>query len=409
MLVSIVFRNDPLIADYDNFVSGHSEGSMFQMSGWSTVKREWKSLRIVGESDGNIVCAVQILVRTFPFGKKLFYIPRGPLISNEKYAKDFISHIKKTAKEQGAFCVKFDPNQVYRKLDAKGNVIEQQSQLLDYYLGLDKNIVHKGFETPMSAYAQPRFNAVAQVSEDMEERYTSSAKRNIKIAVKKNVKVDVFSKEKLDSFAYLMELTEARKGISLRNREYFQRFFDAFEDKTVLFMASIDINESINICTDSIEQLQSALAVAKKETNRVIEQRVQLENFIKEKEFFLEMQIKYGSVTDIGGLLVLFHNKTAEYVYSGMNIEFSKYEPGYLMWSKAMENARSVGCEFVNFGGVNGDLNDRLWEFKRSLGAHVDEFIGEFDLIIQPLVYHLFESVLPLAKKAVRKLKQLKK
>jgi serine/alanine adding enzyme len=227
--------------------------------------------------------------------------------------------------------------------------------------------------------------------------------------VKKNVKVDVFSKEKLDSFAYLMELTEARKGISLRNREYFQRFFDAFEDKTVLFMASIDINESINICTDSIEQLQSALAVAKKETNRVIEQRVQLENFIKEKEFFLEMQIKYGSVTDIGGLLVLFHNKTAEYVYSGMNIEFSKYEPGYLMWSKAMENARSVGCEFVNFGGVNGDLNDRLWEFKRSLGAHVDEFIGEFDLIIQPLVYHLFESVLPLAKKAVRKLKQLKK
>ncbi|PKM64364.1 MAG: N-acetyltransferase, partial [Firmicutes bacterium HGW-Firmicutes-20] len=51
----------------------------------------------------------------------------------------------------------------------------------------------------------------------------------------------------------------------------------------------------------------------------------------------------------------------------------------------------------------------RLWEFKRSLGAHVDEYIGEFDLIIQPLVYHLFESVLPFAKKAVRKLKQLKK
>lgn len=406
--MSIVFRNDPLIADYDNFVSGHSEGSMFQMSGWSTVKREWKCLRIVGESDGNIVCAVQILVRTFPFGKKLFYIPRGPLIADEKYAKDFISHIKKTAKEQGAFCVKFDPNQVYRKLDAKGNVIEQQSFLLDYYLSFDKNIVHKGFDTPMSAYAQPRFNAVARVSDDMEERYTSSAKRNIKIAVKKNVMVDVFSKEKLDSFAYLMELTEARKGISLRNREYFQRFFDAFEDRTVLFMASIDIADGIKNCDESIHQLQSALAVAKKETNRVIEQRVQLENFIKEKEFFLEMQIKYGSVTDIGGLLVLFHNNTAEYVYSGMNIEFSKYEPGYLVWSKAMEYARTIGCEFVNFGGVNGDLNDRLWEFKRSLGAHVDEFIGEFDLIIQPLVYHLFESVLPLAKKAVRKLKQLK-
>lgn len=407
--MTIVFRNDPPIALYDDFVRDHLEGSMFQMSGWSIVKREWKRLRIVAEADGNIVCAVQILVRTFPFGKKLFYIPRGPLISDEKYAKDFFSYIKKVAKEQGAFCVKFDPNQVIRRLDAKGDVIEQHTKWLDQTLSFDKNIVHKGFEKPMSAYAQPRFNAIARLGEDMEDSYTSSARRNIKIAVKKNVKVDVFSKEKLDSFAYLMELTEVRKGISLRNREYFQRFFEAFKDDVVLFMASIDIEESIRNCDDSIDQLQSALAVAKKETNRVMEQRVQLANFIKEKDFFKEMQMKYGGQTDIGGLLVLFHKNTAEYVYSGMNIEFSKYEPGYLVWSKAMEHARSKGCEFVNFGGVNGDLNDRLWEFKRSLGAYVDEFVGEFDLIIEPLTYHLFERVLPLAKKAVRKLKQLKK
>ncbi|MDP2814117.1 MAG: peptidoglycan bridge formation glycyltransferase FemA/FemB family protein [Erysipelotrichaceae bacterium] len=407
--MSIVFRNDPDIALYDSFVKNHPDSSMYQMSGWSTVKKEWECLRIIGESDGNIVCAVQILIRTFPFGKKLFYIPRGPLMADKRFSKEFFAYIKEMAKKQGAFCVKFDPNQVYQQLDSKGNVLLQHSELIDFYLECDKKMFHKGFDKAMGAYAQPRYNAVAQLSDTMDENFTNSAKRNIKIAVKKNVRVEIFSRDKLDSFAYLMELTEQRKGISLRNREYFQRFFDAFDSQVILFMASIDFVSSIQVCQQSIEELQGALAIAKKETNRVIEQRVQLENFIKEKDFFIEKQIKYGDEADVGGLLVLFHKDTAEYVYSGMNIEFSKYEPGYLVWSKAMEYSRSVGCEFVNFGGVNGELDDRLWEFKRSLGSFVYEYVGEFDLVIQPLVYTLFESGLPLAKKVVRKLKRLNK
>lgn len=407
--MSIVFRNNPDITLFDEFVKNHPDSSMYQMSGWSTVKREWECLRIVGESDGHIVCAVQILIRTFPFGKKLFYIPRGPLIGDHRFSKELFSYIKEMAKKHGAFCVKFDPNQVYRQLDAKGDVLLQHDHLIDFYLECDKKMVHKGFDKAMGAYAQPRYNAVARLSDTMEENFTNSAKRNIKIAVKKNVKVEVFSREKLDSFAYLMELTEQRKGISLRNREYFERFFDGFDSKVLLFVASIDFVSGIQGCQQAIEELQRALAVAKKETNRVIEQRVQLENYIKEKDFFIEKQMKYGDQADIGGLLVLFHKETAEYVYSGMNIEFSKYEPGYLVWSKAMEYSKSVGCEFVNFGGVNGELDDRLWEFKRSLGSFVNEYVGEFDLIIQPLVYTLFESGLPMAKKIVRKLKRLNK
>jgi serine/alanine adding enzyme len=409
MLVNVVYKTNPDIDVFDGFVKRHPMGSMFQMSGWANIKREWDFLRLVGESDGEIVCAAQILIRVFPFGVKLFYIPRGPLCTNEKIARDFFQYIKQTAKKYGAFCVKFDPNQVYRKYDQHGQMLEEHPELIDQVLLLDKAVVHKGFDKPLSAYAQPRYNAVVLASDDMVEHFSSSTKRNIKTARKKNVMIDRYSREKLDSFARLMDMTEQRKGVSLRNREYFQRFFDAFEDSCHLFMANLNLKESLIECEASITALKKALENVVVESNQVKQQRIQMEALLREYDFLNSKRDEYGEMTDIGGLLVLIHKDTCEFLYSGMNVEFSKVYPAYLMRLKAMEFARSLGCVHLNFGGIPGSLDDGLWEFKRSFGSQVVEYVGEFDLIIRPGIYTLFEKGLPLGKKAMRKLKQLGK
>lgn len=407
--MNVVYKVDPNKVNFDTFVSNHPLGSMFQMSGWSIIKREWKSLRLIGEADGDIVCAAQILIRNFPLGQKLFYIPRGPLCSDEEVEKDFFRYIKDTAKKQGAFCVKFDPNLVYQKFDHNGGLVKESSGIVESFLEIDKDIVHKGFEKSLNVYAQPRYNAIVMATEDMVEYFSSSTKRNIKTALKKNVITDRFSREKLESFAHLMDLTEQRKGVSLRNQEYFKRFFDAFEDHVHLFMASLNLKDSLVECESMIHQLQQSLEHASVESNQVKQQRNHYEALLRERVFLAEMKDKYGDVVDIGGLLVLIHRDTCEFLYSGMNTEFSKFYPAYLMRLKAMEYARSQGCVHLNFGGIPGMLDDGLWEFKRSFGAHVIEYIGEFDVIIRPMIYSLFEKALPLAKRVMRKLKQLNK
>ena len=409
MLVTIVYKADPNRNEFDTFVKFHPLGSMFQMSGWSSVKREWKTLRLVGEADGKIMCAAQILIRTFPLGQKLFYIPRGPLSINDEVEKDFFEYIKETAKKQGAFCVKFDPNFVYRQFDHQGELINENTDIISSYLKIDKDIVHKGFEKSLNVYAQPRYNAIVVANDDMIELFSSSTKRNIKTALKKNVSADRYSFEKLESFAHLMDLTEQRKGVSLRNQEYFKRFFDAFEGDVHLFMASLNLKDSLVECEALIQSLQKSLEKATVESNQVKQQRIHLEALLRERIFLSDMKAKYGDVADIGGLLVLIYKDTCEFLYSGMNSEFSKLYPAYLMRLKAMEYAKSQGCIYLNFGGIPGTLDDGLWEFKRSFGAHVIEYVGEFDLIIRPMVYRLFEKVLPMAKKAMRRLKQLNK
>lgn len=403
--MNIVYKANPNLIDFDAYVGSHPLGLMFQTSGWSIVKREWKSLRLIGESDGNIVCAAQILIRSFPFGQKLFYIPRGPLSDNEEIAKDFFSYIKDTAKKQGAFCVKFDPNIIYRKFDQSGQLIFENPDVIHSFQSMDHKIVHKGFDKSLSAYAQPRYNAMVLATDDMSDHFSSSTKRNIKTAIKKNVRVERCSREKLVSFAALMDLTEQRKGVSLRNQEYFGRFFDAF-DSTHLFMASLNVKESMLEVESSIHQLKSVLDQVSVESNKVKQQRIQYDAYVREYAFLVEMKGKFGDVADIGGLLVLIHKDTCEFLYSGIDAQFSKFYPPYLMRLSAMEFAREQGCKYLNFGGIPGTLDDGLWEFKRSFGALVVEYIGEFDLIIHPVIYTVFEKFLPLAKKGMRWLKR---
>jgi serine/alanine adding enzyme len=404
--VNIVYKTNPRPTDFDAYILNHPLGSMFQTSGWSIIKREWKPLRLIGESNGNIVCAAQILIRSFPLGQKLFYIPRGPLSNNEEIAKDFFSYIKDTAEKQGAFCVKFDPNIVYQQLDQQGEWIMKNPEVIQSFLDLDKDVVHKGFDKSLNAYAQPRYNALVMASDDMIDHFSSSTKRNVKTAIKKNVKVERCSREKLASFAHLMDLTEQRKGVSLRNQEYFGRFFDAFESDAHLFMASLNIRESLLEIESSIHQLRKIFEQVTVESNKVKQQRVQYEAYLREQVFLTEMNEKYGDVADIGGLLVLIHKDTCEFLYSGIDAQFSKFYPPYLMRLKAMEYARSQGCKYLNFGGIPGTLDDGLWEFKLSFGAVVVEYVGEFDCVIRPWIYMIFEKFLPLAKKAMRLLKR---
>lgn len=406
--MKVVFRVNEDAESFDAYVRSHPQGSMYQSCGWSSVKREWDSLRLVGESDGLIVCSALILIRRFPLGQKLFYIPRGPLWSDDSIATDFFDYIKSTAKKLGAFCVKFDPKVILRQYDTQHIIDSESDEVIQHVLSFDPDIVHKGFDQGLNTYAQPRYNAIVWAGEDMFERFSSSTKRNIKTALKKNVSVDRFSDEKLTSFSRLMSLTEQRKSVSLRNIDYFKRFFDAFDKQASLFIAQVNLRENLLECQQQIRQLSASLDKATTQSNAVKQQRVQLEALIKEQEFLHQMKEKHGDVADVSGLLILIHGSVCEFLYSGMDADFSKLYPAYLMRFKAMEYARGQGCTILNFGGISGTLDDGLWEFKRSFGSIVTEYIGEFDMIVRPNMYRLFETGLPFARRMMHRIKRLR-
>jgi serine/alanine adding enzyme len=63
-------------------------------------------------------------------------------------------------------------------------------------------------------------------------------------------------------------------------------------------------------------------------------------------------------------------------------------------------------CHYCNLGGVDGNLNDHLTTFKSKFNPVVVEYVGEFDLVINKLIYFAFEKFLPSIKRIIKRIRR---
>ena len=63
------------------------------------------------------------------------------------------------------------------------------------------------------------------------------------------------SAELVDEFSRLVELTEERKHISLRNKEYFKLLMDAYKEDGVIFLACTNVYQLNEEASKKYEEL----------------------------------------------------------------------------------------------------------------------------------------------------------
>ena len=87
-----------------------------------------------------------------------------------------------------------------------------------------------------------------------------------------------------------------------------------------------------------------------------------------------------------------------------------QFQSAYTIHFAGLKYAVENGYKRYNFYGITGDFRKEnplygLYLFKKSFGGHVVELIGEFDYIISPFWYHIYN----IAFNTYHKLKNLKK
>lgn len=138
-----------------------------------------------------------------------------------------------------------------------------------------------------------------------------------------------------------MHCTEDRKGVKLRDHDYFQRIVDQCDGAI------------ISLC-------------------------------------------RTADGTYISGILSIGYNGKLEMLYMGNNNAYSKTGASAFLYDATYRYAQEHGIRYCDMSGVEGSLEDGLSNHKHSLGADVREYIGEFDIPVKPLMYKL---VLPLYEK----------
>lgn len=396
------------IDEFDSFVIHSKQNTLFQCSLWADVKNNWDHLFTCVKENDEIVATAMVLIRKLPLGKTLFYIPRGPVMdyNNHDLVSFMLSHLKEEAKKQHAIVLRFDPSilsRIYSYRDRNEEHDFENNDVIEYLKSLGAK--HKGFTTYIEESTQPRFNAEMDVTSNYRERLEHKTAKCIRAAVHKGIQV-YEGKEYIHDFSVAMHYTEVRKQIALRNEEYFENMMDVYGDKAICMVAKLNFPKQLKKLEDSIRENEEKLnsdSLKKKEKNLVRQQLTNDQNELKKLKADYEREGKDEVITC--GILAVYNDNLMELFYMGNNPDYLRMYSSYLLYAKCLDRCVELGISHCSFGGIEGTLDDGLTLFKSNWLMNVEEYIGEFNIVLDPFMYKLFDEVYPWVRDTTAKLR----
>ena len=171
--------------------------------------------------------------------------------------------------------------------------------------------------------------------------FKSDYRNRIRKAARKGVTVKISGNEALPDFVNIMKETGERDGFSTRPLSYFESMLDNMGEYARLYMA-------------------------------------------------------YYEGKPIAGTIAINFGQTCKYQYGASSNSHRNTYPNYLLQWEMIKWGLETGCEVYDFGGISGDIENPdnphygLYRFKRGFNGYMKEFIGEYDLVLNKLVYKLY-------------------
>lgn len=337
--------------EYYNFLVNNDRCHFLQSPEWAKIKSNWKNeVIIIKDENGKIQGSMSILIQKIPvINKSILYCPRGPIcnITQKDVFSKLIEEIKKLAKKEKAFIFRWDP-------DIPNSNEEFKKIVLENGVKLKTNINHD-----INKVIQPKYEMQLNIKDKTEDELLSSfsqkTRYNIRLAIKKGVTVEEGTSEDIKEFFDILSTTSQRDQFTIRNVSYYQKVYDTMKEggHAKLYFAVFD-----------------------------------------NKRIASTLEIIYG-------------NK-AWYLYGGSLREHSNMMPNYLLQWEMIKEAQKRGCEFYNFGGVSGYIDEKasgygVFRFKKGFNPEFIEYVDELYIIFKPFTNLLFNVADKLRHKLRRK------
>lgn len=325
---------------WNTFVAGCPTGDFAQAWEWGELKSHtgWTPLRFGLEREGALYAGIQVLQRSLPGGKCLFYAPRGPLwpAGDDAALGQLVAEVRDEARRRGALALKIDPA-----------IVQPDEAAVDVLRALGFAPSPKA-DGPFGG-VQPRYVMkvdIAPTEDELLASFHPKWRYNIRLAEKKGVVItSQCSRDDIPAFYEVLQETCRRDGFGVRAISYYYDIWDLL-----------------------VERGLGAMFLGRSEE-----------------------QVICGALTFAMG-------QQAWYVYGASSNSHRNLMPNHLMQWEMIKWAKQRGCTVYDMRGVarevagaddQGPLHG-LNRFKRGFGATYMEYIGEFDLVYSPLWYRLF-------------------
>ncbi len=294
-----------------------------------------KIRRFIVSNGDTIVAYFQIIKYPLAFGKHYLYIPYGPVTKD--FSDDFFIQLKSELK-----IIAEEEKAVFVRLDFVPTITDPS------ILQTIKRLFHKAPRSSYhSSYFQPRAEWFLKLNKSENELYEAMHENNrysIRLTERKEVKTEIVYSDfikYLEPFYELMKITAKRNGFSLHPKAYYEAIFK-----------NLDKNNA-----------------------------------------YLSVALFTGKILAID--LIIIYGGVANYVFACSSDEERNRAPSYgAIWT-AIKYAKSLGCEYFNFGGISSIEHpnkswDGLTNFKMKFGGEKIIHSDFYDLVINHLAYNLY-------------------
>lgn len=370
--------------EFDEF--SVKNGNLLQSADWAQIKNNWDHEFVGAYNDQNeLEAEALVLKKSLPLGFKMYYIPRGPIGTSREAVGALLKDLQKSAKKERCIFIKFDPEILLREWNVKSEKPETaDTSWIDYFTD-ELGAKHKGFTTYISETVQPRFTMGVDLRDDFMKRFDRSCRRGLKTADLYGVETETtagYNPEVLEEFARLMHCTEEKKDVKLRDKEYFERMLKTFGDRATITLGKANFDKAREELNRKKEELESKEKLTKKE-------KEELSRVLKSIEKLGDLH----GAPYVNGILSIDHGPVMEMLYMGNDPEYSFTKASRRTYTDAYQLAKERGIEYADMSGVEGTLSDGLYVHKAGYGSQIKEYIGEFDLIVMPVMYSVVNPI----------------
>ncbi|MBR3490389.1 MAG: peptidoglycan bridge formation glycyltransferase FemA/FemB family protein [Bacilli bacterium] len=403
--------------EFDNFAKNYPYKNFYQTAEYGTLMDRHAFndyyLGLIDDAN-NLVAATLILVNRVMIGYKWGYCPRGYLIDykNEQLVRNFTELLAAFLKKRNFMFIKIDPQIIYKSHEKTGEVNTLVDNEGIYNTLLNCGYQHGGFNLNFENL-KPRWNAVVtcKPEDKIFSLYSKEIRNKVRKADNRGVEVIKGEPENIRDFYELISYKNEKRKLN-----YYLDMFEIFgkSDMFDIFFARINTSKYI----EKSKNLYEKEEIRNNELNMQLEENIDSNNkntIIKRKmnsdsllNSYKQSVIKSAELfkTNPVGIVVaacavVKYNGEIFFLIDGIDNNYKDYCPNHYLKYILMDMYHSQGYNRFNLNGISGDFTKGskyydLTRFKLGFGAHVEEYLGEFTLVINKSKTNRYNRINPI-------------
>lgn len=398
---------------FDKYSSQHRYRNFYQTSMYANVMVKFgyhAQFLGIATDDNKLLGATLIIYKEAFMGNKVAYAPRGILFDYEDFenTKELVKVIKKTLSKQGIMFLRMDPYIPLTIRDNEGNIMNFNNKANEIIENLTKaGFKYKGktlyFETE-----KPRWEALILLQRDIRDIFNKIDKRTrnkLNKATKSGIEV-VKDETKDINDLYKFVSKKEKKPLN-----YFKSICNNFENNVDIYYAKINTETYLINSRRSYEK--------EIEFNEQLAEKIQdMSLDIKDREAYLNKKMESDKLitvyknnllkaTDllknnpdgiaIGAAMIIKYDNAAYLFTEGIDEEYGNLNASTLLKWKLIEDYNNQGLKYINLNGIVGDFENQneysgLNESKLGFNSIITEYAGEFDIVLNNLMYNWYQK-----------------